>query len=239
MLTSLLVLTALGVAFAVQVLRDHRTLTARVERLAAQLENVENLQSPTLRSAVVRVAQPLRKRYQIDLTLNDGILKLLSDEEMKFWNDQAITLPSVTIERWRGHTRVRARFHEKGVVVTKDWFRVGGAHGAEIRLWEAELGTGEGGYSLLAPRVLVMLDGEWLRFGAKGGRFEESFADGGLLKQHTFDSVPLEFARLREEKGTAKDEEGVASDWSVECDHRGAAIDWFVRAFDLERFFSE
>lgn len=115
MLTSLLVLTVLGVTFAVQVLRDRRTLTAKVERLAAQLENVENLQSPTLRSAVVRAAQPLRKRYQIGLTLNDGILKLLSDEEMKFWNDQAITLPSVTIERWRGHTRVRARFTRRAL----------------------------------------------------------------------------------------------------------------------------
>jgi hypothetical protein len=93
--------------------------------------------------------------------------------------------------------------------------------------------------SSLAPRVVVELDGECLRFGARGGRFGESLAGGGLLKQHTLDTVPLECSRLREERGTAKDDEGATSEWSVECEHRGAAIDWFVRAFDLEAFFSD
>ncbi|MGD1148476.1 MAG: hypothetical protein ABR961_11060 [Thermoanaerobaculaceae bacterium] len=84
-----------------------------------------------------------------------------------------------------------------------------------------------------------MLDGEWLRFGAKGGRFGESLADGGLLKQSTFDSIPLEFAALREVRETTKDDEGAASEWSVECDHRGATTDWFVSAFDIERFHGQ
>src|SRR5664280_17537 len=146
MLISLLVFGALGVAFALHVVHDHRTLAARVERLAEQLETVGNLRSATLRSAVIRAAQPLKKRYEIGLTVNDGILKLLSEEEMGFWNDHAITLPSITIEHWRGHTMVRVRFHEKGVAVVNEWSRLGGAHGTELRLWEAELGTDETGY---------------------------------------------------------------------------------------------